>query len=183
MQWPKQPLTISWPTFTFLFSIAQSSRTPLKVQLWTMESLQTIWQNKHVTGFRRFFYLVTPNETTFDNLEEIPQYVDDVSWKDAINCKAWVEIKATFVFTVYLVDSRHKMDRSHSSIGLRFDLAASVSSILPVGAVPMKNNTPKNLRKGENHKSCRCQNSKTVDSLAAISKCGSLWNCEIHFAA
>ena len=111
-----------------------------------MESLQTIWKNKHVTGFRRFFYVVSPNETTFDNLEEIPQYVDDVSWTDAINYWARVEIKAILSLTVYLTDSRHKMDRSHSSIGLRFDLAVSVSSILPFGAVAIKNNTPKEGR-------------------------------------
>ena len=121
-----------------------------------MESLQTIWENKHVTGFRRFFYLVSPNETTFDNLEEIPQYVDDVSWTDAINYWARVEIKAILNLTVYLADSRHKMDRSHSSIGLRFDLAASVSSILPFGAVPIKTT---HQRKGDNHKR-RWQNVK-----------------------
>ena len=122
---------------------------------------------------------MSPNETTFDNLEEIPQYVDDVSWTDAINYWARGEIKAILNLTVYLADSRHKMDRSHSSIGLRFDLAASVSSILPFGAVPIKTT---HQRKGDNHKR-RWQNGKTVDCLAAVSKCGSFWNCEIHFAA
>ena len=149
-----------------------------------METLQTIWKDKHVTGFRRFFYLVSPNETTFDNLDEIPQYVDDVSWMDAINYWARVEIKAILNLTVYLAGSRNKMDRSHSSIWLRFDLAA-VSSILPFGTVPIKKKKKKKAhqRKGDNRKGCRCQNGKTVDCLAAVSKCGSLWNCEIHFAA
>ena len=44
-----------------------------------MESLETFWKNKHVTGVRRLFYLVSPNETSFGNLEESPQYVDEVS--------------------------------------------------------------------------------------------------------
>ena len=112
-----------------------------------METLQTIWKDKHVTGFRRFFYLVSPNETTFDNLDEIPQYVDDVSWMDAINYWARVEIKAILNLTVYLAGSRNKMDRSHSSIWLRFDLAA-VSSILPFGTVPIKKKQKKRHTKG-----------------------------------
>lgn len=31
-----------------------------------------------LTRLRRLFYLVTPNETTFEKLEDVPSYVDEV---------------------------------------------------------------------------------------------------------
>ena len=31
-----------------------------------------------VTGFRRLFYAVSPNETSFETMEEVPEYVVEV---------------------------------------------------------------------------------------------------------
>ncbi|KAK7088891.1 alkylglycerol monooxygenase-like [Littorina saxatilis] len=44
-----------------------------------MEALQDIWFNKPVTAYRRLFYLVTPNETSFESLEEVPEYVNEAA--------------------------------------------------------------------------------------------------------
>ncbi|KAK7480947.1 hypothetical protein BaRGS_00027762, partial [Batillaria attramentaria] len=41
--------------------------------------LEAVWKNKHVTGFRRLFYLVSPNETSFETLDEIPEYVNEAA--------------------------------------------------------------------------------------------------------
>lgn len=44
-----------------------------------MENLQAFWQNKHVAAFRRLFYLVSPNETSFETIAEVPEYVNQAA--------------------------------------------------------------------------------------------------------
>jgi len=38
-----------------------------------------ILKNPVVTGIRRLFILVSPNETSFEKIEHVPDYVDEVS--------------------------------------------------------------------------------------------------------
>lgn len=42
------------------------------------ESLESFWKNKHVTGFRRLVYLVSPNETSFKDIKDVPAIRDEV---------------------------------------------------------------------------------------------------------
>lgn len=41
--------------------------------------MATLLKNPVVTRVRRLFILVTPNETSFEKLEEVPNYVNEVS--------------------------------------------------------------------------------------------------------
>lgn len=41
-----------------------------------MEALNLFTFNR----FRKLFYLVTPNETTFEKLEDVPDYIDQVCY-------------------------------------------------------------------------------------------------------
>ncbi|PVD35948.1 hypothetical protein C0Q70_02917 [Pomacea canaliculata] len=44
-----------------------------------MDVVESVWMNKQVTGLRRLLYLVSPNETSFEKLEEVPQYVEEAA--------------------------------------------------------------------------------------------------------
>lgn len=35
-------------------------------------------------GVRRFFYAVTPNESSFENLEDVPDYLNEVQQYDVL---------------------------------------------------------------------------------------------------
>lgn len=75
------PLAARRRNFHFVVScIFALPRTILSALWWTMESLQIFWGNTYVTGFRRLFYIVSPNETIFETEEEVPKYVNEVSW-------------------------------------------------------------------------------------------------------
>lgn len=40
-----------------------------------METVKTVLSNTFVTKFRHLFYLVSPNETSFETVQEVPEYV------------------------------------------------------------------------------------------------------------
>lgn len=41
--------------------------------------MSSVLKHPVVTGLRRMFILVSPNETSFEKLEDVPNYVDEVS--------------------------------------------------------------------------------------------------------
>lgn len=38
-----------------------------------------VFKTDAVTGYRRMFYIVSPNETSFKFVEDVPKYIDEVS--------------------------------------------------------------------------------------------------------
>lgn len=66
--------------------------------------------NKQVTGLRRLLYLVSPNETSFEKLEEVPQYVEEVKLFLCVCVKAGHSVSSIMMLKKFKLTKLHKYD-------------------------------------------------------------------------